>query len=223
MLLIHIYMTAIALAALLGLISITRIRMAFKVLVVLLVLTFCSEWIAIGFGQQGKRNYQVYHFYVIVAFWMYSVIYYFLMEKARLRIALLLIPILFTGFCFLISLKYQRLDSFPSINITVSNFALITYSLLFYKYLIDLNPFENFRTKSYFWFNSSVLSYFTIQLFNWGFINYLIKAGYNLYPLVTFGAVVSTIYYLILGYSIWLDRKNSKTEKVKSVKDEAST
>ncbi|MFT3705245.1 MAG: hypothetical protein QM802_22955 [Agriterribacter sp.] len=216
-------MTAIALSAIAGLAFFKQVQTAFKVVTGLLLITLCSELIGRILVQHHKANYPVFHFYAIVAFWIYSVIYFFLMPKFRIRMVFLLIPILFTGFSFLISLKYQRLDSFPSINITVSSFILIIYSLTYYKYIIDLNPFEILRAKSYFWFNSSVLAYFSIQLFIWGLFNYLIKAGYNLNPLITFGAIVSTLYYLILGYSIWLDRKNRNSDQVKSQKDEVRT
>lgn len=216
-------MTAISLSATGGLIFFRKLHTAFKVVTGLLLITLCSESISRLLIYEGKPNFPVFHFYVIVSFWIYSVIYYFLMEKSRIRMGLLLIPILFTGFSFIISLYYQPLASFPSINITVSNFILIVYSLVYYKYIIDLNPFEILRTKSWFWFNSSVLAYFSIQLFIWGILNYLIENRYNLDLILNFSAIVSTLYYLELGYAIWLDTRNNNSDQVKLQKDEVAT
>ncbi len=116
-------------------------------------------------------------------------------------------PILYSTYAILNSLTYQKLNSFPSINIIISNLLLVIYSIYFLKHLIDLDPFQTLLKNPLFWFNTAVLVYFTLQIFIWGIMNYLIRNKKNVDIILIFGVCVSIFYYAFLGLSIVLDNK----------------
>ena len=203
---ILIYLIIVLIASLLGLFFFKKSALPQRIITVLLLVTLVSESISTYLPIHGFNNYPVYHFYVIIAFWLYSLIYFLFLPNQRARFFILLIPILFTIFSVINSLSFQKLDSFPSINIMTSNVILIVYCLIYFKYLIDLNPFQSLRKKGSFWFNCAVLVYFTMQIFIWGILNYLIKNHLNVNPVLNFGLAISIIYYITIGFSIWLDR-----------------
>jgi hypothetical protein len=207
---IIIYFAAISGSLILGGVCFNRLSAPMKILVFLLLATLISESFGIYLSYARRNNFQVYHFYVIVSFWLYSLIYYSLLNKMGSPFILLALPILFTIFSLINSLTYEKLDNFPSINIMASNVMLVIYSLLYYKHLIDLDPFKPLRKNSLFWFNSAVLIYFTIQIFIWGMLNYLIKNKKDISILISFGSYISISYYITLGISIWINHKQER-------------
>lgn len=196
-----------------GVVKFSRLTTPVIILTILILVTLVSESIAAYLAHTKKDNLAVYHFYVIVAFWLYSLCYFFLLKRTKGRILILLIPVIFTLFAVINSIGYQRLSDFPSINIIVSNVLTISYSLYYFKYLIDLNPFETLRRNSRFLFNTSVLVYSTLVLFVLGILNYLFAHGKNPVPLIVFNYFMTMGYYIALGITILQDRKPLKEKE----------
>ncbi len=206
-LLLIIYLGVIFLTSLIGVIKFRYLTTPIKLVIIFLFITFISESTATFFSFIRKNNSSVYHFYVIISFAFYSLIYFSLLKTIKLRFSFLLMPLAFFLFCFLNSFFFQKLNNFPSINITISNVALVAFSLIYFKYSIDKNPFDSLRKNSFFWFNTSNLIYFTIQIFIWGIMNYLIKNGIDVDPLVSFALIISILYYFAIGKVILMDKK----------------
>ncbi len=177
------------------------------ILSLLVLVTLISESISTYLPYLYRSNLFVYHFYVIISFWLYSLIYFFLLEKSKLRIAALFIPVVFSAFAIFNSLNYQTLDRFPSINIIIYNVLLTIYSLYYLKHLIDIDPFESLRKNTLFWFNTSVLIYFTLQIFIWGIMDYLMKNKKDTEILIVISTCASVCYYIMIGISLWTDKK----------------
>jgi hypothetical protein len=205
--LVAIYFGAILIDILIGVVRLKHLTTPFIVLSLLLFITFLSESIATYLPYIHLSNVVVYHFYVIIAFWLYSLIYFYLLKKSRVRGIILLVSILFSAFAIFNSLNYQKLNSFPSINIILFNVLLVIYSIYFLKHMIEIDPFNSLFKNSFFWFNTGVLTYFTLEIFIWGVMDYLIKNDKNIQMLLTFGVCISICFYGILGLSIWLDDK----------------
>ncbi len=206
---LYIYLLTVLISGLIGAVRFKNLTVPIKILSILVWIIFLCESVAEYLSHKINNNTQVYHFYVILAFWLYVMIYFQILRSVRLKFAVIIAAILFTFFSVINSLFYQKLDSFPSINLTISDVILVFLSLFYLKISIDHNPFEPLRKNSLFWFNISVLVYFSLQLFIWGIMNYLITNDKDVTPLIMFGLIISILFYTALGISIILD--NPKT------------
>ena len=207
-----IYLSIILIVVLIGVVRFASLATPVKFITILLFATFISESLATYISHIHQNNMPVFHFYVILSFWIYALIYFHMLKQIRLRLIFLIISAIFTIFCAFDSLFYQKLSSFPSINIIVGNVILVGFSLFYFKYLIDVNPFEPLKKNSSFWINISVLAYFSIQIFIWGILNYTMRNHIDNRILITFSNYVSICYYIVLGFAILLDIKTSKTD-----------
>jgi len=212
--LIIIYLATILIVALTGVVKFASLTTPVKFITILAIATFISESLSTYIAYIHKNNEPVFHFYVILSFWIYALIYFHMLNQIRLRLIFLIISLAFTVFCALDSLFYQKLASFPSINIILSNAILVCFSLFYFKHLIDVNPFEPLKRNSSFWFNIAVLAYFSIQIFIWGILNYLIRNQNkkDMSILLSFAVYVSICYYIALGLAILLDIKTTKAD-----------
>lgn len=204
--LLLIYFIVLFLGGTIGVVRFSGLTTPSRLLTVLCFVTLLSEAIATYLGYKSNNNSQVYHFYVILSFWIYALVFFYLLPKAKLKVVFYLIAIIYTIACVANSLFYQKLDSFPSINFTLNNFVLVLFSLVYFKSRIDLNPFESAKIDNEYLFNVAVMVYFALQIFIWGIMNYLIKKGLDIMPLVIFGMFVSILYYAVIALSIYLDR-----------------
>ena len=203
------YQAVLLLTTLTGVVRFSRLTAPVKVLVALLFITCVCEGISTSLAHSRCNNIIVYHFLVIISFWFYSFIYYLLIATPRLRLRILLIPLLYTPLALVNSLYFEKLTEFPSVNLILYGISLSVYAILYFKHLIDLDLFEPSIKNPIFLFNTAVLTYYTVETFNWGITRYMIsKRIMTLDPLIYFGYIVSILYYFTLGISILLCNKD---------------
>lgn len=189
------------------------LTLPFRILVVIIIFTFISEAVSLCLAINYGLSFPVYHFYVIVSFAMYSIIYQFLLEGSKVRFAIRFITIPLILFCITNSFLFQGIKTFPSINIVVSSVFLVTYALLYFRQLLDQRVDGAIVGESYFLFNIAILAFFSSQIFNWGIYNYLLKSRINPDAIVIFGYVMSVLFYTLLGFTILMDNKSKSTVK----------
>ncbi len=209
-----IYLFFILVNAIFGVVKFRQLTTPLRILVLLIWVAFISESLAEYLSQTVHNNTEVYHFYVIITFWLNTLIYLQILESRKTRLLILIMGFPFTVFCILNSLLFQNLHNFPSINLEVNNAILVIFSLIVFKNLIDQNPFEPIQKNWIFYFNTTVLVYFSAELFIWGILNYLIKNRVNLHPIIYLDYFLSILYYIALGITIWVGsgkQKNSET------------
>ena len=214
--LLLLYIGVICIPTLVGFIKFSNLSASGRIIVILVLVTLISESIAAYLQYDRRNNVIVYHFYVVISFCLYSLIYFFMLGKMRWKLSILVVSIAFTAFSLVNSLTFEKLDSFPAINIMISNILLVIYSLIYFSHFkdeIELNPLKPLGKNSSFWFNIAVLIYFPIQIFIWGSMNYLAKNHKGSVILIVFGIFVSIAYYLTLGMVIWLDKGSKKSSK----------
>ena|SRR5579864_6766760 len=193
------YLGSIVCSAIVGIGRFKHLSIPFRFLVALLVTTSLSETFTTYLSfVLHSNNRPVYHFYLIIAFWLYCFIYFHLVNNARPRLLILVMAICFTIFSVIDSLFFQKIQDFPSNNLIVCNVLLVALCLLYFKYLIDLNPFESLKRNSRYLLNTGVLMYFTIEIFIWGILDYLEKVQKYNGPVIIFGLLLSILYYSFL-------------------------
>lgn len=209
-----IYLSFILVTALFGVVKFRHLTTPLRLLVLLVCYAFISESIAEYLRITIKNNPEVYHFYVIISFWLNTLIYLQILESIKTKLTFIIIAIAFTLFGILNSLLFQKLNSVPSINLTVNNVILVIFSLIVFRHLTDQNPFEPIQKNWVFYFNATVLIYFTIQIFNWGILNYLLKSHVNIMPIIYFNYFINILYYIALGITIWVGSGKQKTSEL---------
>src|SRR5579863_10036862 len=123
--LVIIYLTTILIVVLIGVARFAYLTTPVKLITILVFVTLISESLASYIAYERQNNLPVYHFYVILSFWLYAFIYFQMLKQMKLRLIFIIISVLFTIFCALDSLFYQKLDKFPSINLVLSNVILV--------------------------------------------------------------------------------------------------
>jgi hypothetical protein len=197
------YLASIVCAAIVGIGRFKYLSIPFRFLVALLITTAVSESFTTYLSfVLHVNNRPVYHFYLIIAFWLYCFIYFHLVNNARSRLLILLMAICFTIFSVIDSLFFQKIQDFPSNNLIVCNVMLVALSLLYFKYLIDINPFEALKKNSRYLLNTGILIYFTLEIFIWGILDYLEKVNKYNGPVIIFGLLLSILYYSFLSIII---------------------
>jgi hypothetical protein len=201
----YIYLGLLVMACLVGFFRFHRLGNAFRMLVMLISFTIISEIVGRWLSYRIHSSIPSYHFYVLVSFWMYSYIYQKLLHNLRQRYFVLFISILFSLFSILNTIAFQKIMEFPSNAILVSSMLLVVYSVMLFRQMLDESPGRQVIREGYFWMNTAVLFFFSIQTFDWGLYNYLLKRGIDLTPIVNFGFIASLIFYSLLGFSLELD------------------
>ncbi len=201
-----IYIVLIFITVVIGVVKFKTLPPPFKALVFLLFITCVSESTSLFFAYNKKMSFPVYHFYVLISFWLYSYIFQLLFKNKKIKIIMIFITLPFTAFSIINSLIIQKLTTFPSYSILISSIIIVIYTLLFLKKDFDKND-EAIGSKSeYLLFNFSVLFFFTIQVFNWGIYNYLLKTKTNTAVFANFGYFSSLLFYIMLGICLLLNR-----------------
>lgn len=215
-LLTYIYQLILLLVTFAGLVRFLSLPAPARVLLLLLLLTCISEVISTSLARHRCNNIIVYHFLVIVSYWCYSLIYYLLIKAPGVRMKIIVAPLFYTVLAVINSLYVERLNEFPSVNLILYGISLSVYAVLYFKYLIDEDTFEPSVKKPEFLFSIAVLTYYTMETFNWGITRYLIsKKVMTLNPLIYFGYITSCLFYLTLGVVLMLYKKRitAQTEK----------
>lgn len=205
-----LYLTLLLLISILGAVRFKKLTAPFKVVVFIIWTTMVSESIAFYLALTVKMSYPVYHFYVLVSFWLYSLAFQQLFKNRQVKVTVLFITIPFTIYSIINSLFVQPIKSFPSYSIQVSGLLLVIYCLFFFRQMLDRKPAEYMTSKGYFWLALAVLLFFASQLFNWGLYNYLTNHDLNTRILALFGYFMSILYYSCIGILLFVDSKNKQ-------------
>ncbi|MFT3825856.1 MAG: hypothetical protein QM731_18195 [Chitinophagaceae bacterium] len=202
-----IYLVILLADCITGAVNYKALTAPFKALLVLLIITLVSESTSLYLAYTIKLSFPVYHVYVLLSFILYSIIFYLLFISNRvLRTIVVSTGIVFTLFSVSNSLFIQRLNSFPSYSILISSILLVLYALLFFGFLSGRDE-DKKNWNSLIILNSAILLFFSVQIFNWGIYNYMLKKHISAQSISRFGYIISLIYYIALGCSIIASKK----------------
>ena len=195
-----LYLAIILIGVIIGTIRFKNLIVPIQYLIIFLAATFLSESMSRYLAIKIHNSSPSYHFYVMFLMAIFSMIYFHLIIQKSIRIFIVVCCIIFLVFSFFNSLFIQTLLAFPSFSIVTADIIILIFCLLFYKHIIDKKMIFDRILIS---LNSIVLIYFTIQLFNWGFYDYLVRKNLNSKILSDIGYVTNLIFYLSVAVIIW--------------------
>lgn len=203
-----IYLLLILIGIVAGAVNFKKLTAPFKVLVGFLLVTFTCEVLSRFFAIKIHNSSPVYHFYILLLVFLFSLIYFLQIQQKTIRIFIIITCITFLILSTLNTVFIQNIYIFPSLSIIVASMIIILYSLTFFKYLLDKKMI--FNRQSVMWLNTSVLIYFTIQLFNWGFYSYLIRKNLNSRIISDVAYLTNIFFYTSLAILLFAYSKNKE-------------
>jgi hypothetical protein len=201
------YLILIFLVFIIGLIKFKRVGIAYKILTLLIGVTFLSECISRVLIIKIHNSIPVYHFFSPVEFIGFSCVYYYLIKNSNIRNAILCIMAVMLLGSVIDTLFFETLMVFPSKYLLVCEILYLLYSLLGFRQML-LSPVQTpLYKQSLFWLNTAFLIYTSTIFLSFGLHDYFIKHHVSTKTLNTLIYVVNIIFYSLLGVSIITNKR----------------
>lgn len=209
-----IYFILLSTVLVFGLFKLKELNKPLKLLLMLLILVWCSELVSRWIGAQFKSSLPVYHFLIPLQFMLYMLLYMEILNlKAQTLILLKILLICGLFFSIFNSLFIQTLFLFPSNSLFLLSIFLVIFSLVHFLNMLR-NPLSHSPLKdSLFWFSAGNLVFYCLTFFIFGFFNPLLKLAGHL-PSWAREIVFSANLLLYSSYfmSFWFGKKTISTK-----------
>jgi len=200
----RLYLLSTLLIAFFGVISIKRYSFVFKLLIVLIAVSFVIEICDENFILKRHNNLPLYHLYGIVEYLFLTVIYSKILQGVISKIVLaLMIPMFLLA--LVNSFFLQQVNNFPSNFLLISEIFYISYAFLGFRQMLMHPVLIPLHNQSLFWLNLGQIIFSTTLLINFGLASYLDKLHINQNPLFMLNGVVNLIYLVLLSVAIIKD------------------
>jgi hypothetical protein len=202
-----IYLSALLISTIIGVVNFKKLTTPFRLLSILLAYTFIHECV-VRLGAYYKISLNiVYQIYIVVAFTIYGLIYYFsLIRQVYKSISLFILAIILILGAMNIVLS---IDNFPSIAISFCSCMIIFLSLLQLNELLYSDPEIRLIHKPLFWMNTAIMVYWSINFLQLGLYSYFVKANTPNPIMQNIHTYSSIVYYVILGFCLYFaNRRN---------------
>jgi hypothetical protein len=202
-----IYLSALLISTIIGVVNFKKLTTPFRLLSILLAYTLIHEC-AVRIGASYKISLNVvYQIYILVAFSLYALIYYFsLIKPLRKSVALVIsVIILALGTVNILT----SIDNFPSIAISFCSCMIIFLSLLQLNELLYSDPEKKLIHKPLFWMNTAIMVYWSINFLQLGLYSYFVKANTPNPITQNIHTYSSIVYYAILGFCLYFSNRRN--------------
>src|SRR5258705_4491150 len=196
------YYTSLIIGALIGLLYITKVNAPFKYLCFLIIITLFSELLAkyFVFGLKINSNI-IYHFFVIVEYGFYCIIFHYLFESKKVTKFLLLSFLLLTVGEIGNTIFFQSINVSNTTILILEAILLVVWSLFLFRTIRDEDVIYIIFLKPTFCFSSAVLIYYSCNTLIWGFhslkIYKLVRPPIIIYDI---NLILSGILYLFFSF-----------------------
>lgn len=168
------YLLLIAAIILVGFKNFKRLALPYKLLVVLVSLTFLSEVISSLLEGHIGTNYPFYHVLQWIEFVFYGAIYHLLLKAwPRTKRFITTTAIVFGLITVCITFFYQNLYSFPSIGSSLLSLFIVMATLLLLARMVQSPIDIPIYHQPVFWFGIGSLFFHTITFFVFGYFKFL--------------------------------------------------
>lgn len=182
-----------------------RFNMVYKLISILLVCAGIISFIAYILYKKKINNMMISHFYTIVEYLLWSLIYIRLFDNSLVKKGIISSIIIVVTFTILNMIFWQSLDMYNSYSKTVESAFLLCFSIgWFYKVFVD-QSIHRLETHPFFWINAAVLIYFSGAFLLFVTNNFLMEI-----PLIEFleawalHGIFIMIHYLFISIGLWL-------------------
>lgn len=138
---------------------------ALTVLAIFIFISVIADGYALYTASKGINNLPVLHIYTVLEFAFFSTVYMHLFHQKKIKLALIIIIILFSCFAFYHSFFIADVFKFNSVTRVVESLLLTSTGLYFLYTMLDSDDYVKLGTYPYFWITSGVLLYFMGNFF----------------------------------------------------------
>lgn len=205
-----IYLVLLLIILLTGIVRYKKLTIPFKILTILIGITFICEGIKKVVGMIFRNSMPVEHLTATLEFISFSLIYYFLLNSAITKKMILYFIGAFFSIWIINLIFFEKITEFPSITLNFSQFIYIIYSLLLFKKMLLSQSEEGLLHQSIFWFNVDMLFFSSSIFLIFGLTNLFRKHDYDITILYTLEYISNLVFYVLIGISIIIDTKETK-------------
>lgn len=205
----------IAIPMLIGVYYYKKIKIPYRILVFLLIVTFIVELIAEFAALIFRNNLVVYHFFSPIEYTLLALLFKSLIKNNKIR--------LFINFSILIYIPFTLINSFfiqqffnEKINshaILVESILVVYFSLVYLKQLLTSEINYSVYKLGAFWICLGCLLFFGTNVFFWGYYNYLIGLeGYQMHLFFRILFFENLVLYSLFGCALLIAIKEGSYE-----------
>jgi hypothetical protein len=203
-----LYLILLLSVFIMGMIRFNKLTLPFKLLTTLIGITFVSESATRVAAHLYHNALPLYHIISIIQYIFFALIYRYIINAPGIKTFILVTIFIMTFFGIVNAFTLQPwLTVFPSYTLLPSEILYCVYALVLFRQML-LNPLTVSLTKqSIFWYNVALILYSSVIFMCDGLTNYFISHHIYNDLLGEVNAVAHYIYYLLLGFSIFINSK----------------
>lgn len=204
-----LYFIIIFLTAAFGFFRFKKHSAVFRLLIILLSISFVSEMSGryVGFWRHNSMPFD--HAYALVEYLILTSIYLKILHGVIRKIILALIAPMCI-FSLFNSFYLQGINNFPSNFLLICELLYMCYAFFSFRQMLLQAVPVPFYKQSLFWLNLAQVIFSTTLFINFGLANYLISHQLFSNLLVLFINLVNLIYVILLSIAIIIDGNTSK-------------
>jgi hypothetical protein len=194
-----VYLFILCASAIIGITRITRFNRAAKYLLLLIICTVASEYIAHYAGVTYRNNMPVYHIFAPLQFFLVGVYYNYNIDTFKRNNIGIYIGIAGVILSILNSLFLQPINTFNTYFLLFSGFSIISMSLYSFYRILENEEVELFKNP-HFWFSSILLFFWSTTYINWSLYRILELKKIKVLPFIgTSLWIINLITYTAIG------------------------
>jgi hypothetical protein len=185
-----------------------QISVAFRWVTVMCGLSFLCEYFAYFFAVYFHSNLEVYIAYSLFSPAVLLLVYAHMSRVYTSKAEIILLCLLYLFF-IVDALVIQPHEPLPTYIQQATALTAMLFALRYFRTLLRHSLDIKLTINSYFWLNTGVFLYYGLTLFYWGVFNLLLKKDADFEILIQWNLLVSTVFYAIITYSLFLNSKQN--------------
>ncbi|MDB5285388.1 MAG: hypothetical protein JWR05_337 [Mucilaginibacter sp.] len=201
-----IYAVFIWVIFLYGAVNFKKFAIPYKLLILLLGLTFVSELIGRVLIVRLHNSMPAYHIISVIEYTLITFIYSFFFTGSVKKLLLyLMIPVI--SFAIINTVFIQTILEFPTHFILLAQGIYLLYALIGFRQMLLFPIDKPLNKQSFFWLNTALLFFSTMLFLFFGLLNYINSHNYDVRPLYTFSYVINFLYYAFILIALTANKK----------------
>lgn len=181
-----------------------------KIFFLLMLISLATEIVGFIFLKNNFKNMYIYRIYTVLEFTLLSFFFIKTIAEHRLIVVMKLLIIPFACLAGL-DIWVRGFKSADSIATTTESILLILYSVSVFYFLLKTPMYMKLVSAPLFWLNTSVLIYFSGNLFVFIFSSYLESHSHKVYyELWGIHSILNVIFYGLISIGFWKTKTHYK-------------
>ncbi|MEP0263813.1 hypothetical protein [Dokdonia sp.] len=152
-----------------------------------------------------ENNLYLLHYYTVIEFCGWAVIFYLLFESKFMKRIVFWIGIVFVLFAIVNSIFWEGLETFNTNSRSVESILLSFFSIAYYVKIFKEKRVYRLECSASFWINAAVLIYFSSAFLLFGFSNLLLNlSSYKIREVWGIHGIFLIVHYVLITVGIWI-------------------